>query len=117
MIRCKEDYVFELRQNMRGGPGAVRIEHLWDAKSELKGNNRLFARLILEPGSGIGFHTHENEEEVFFIVSGKAEADDDGETVVLSSGDTLLTGDGAGHAIEAVGDEPLVIMAVISRYD
>jgi mannose-6-phosphate isomerase-like protein (cupin superfamily) len=117
MIRRQEDYVFELRENMRGGPGSVRIEHLWDAKNELKGNNRLFARLILEPGSGIGFHTHDNEEEVFFIVSGQAKADDNGQTVELNPGDTLLTGGGAGHSIEAVGSESLVIMAVISRYE
>ena len=47
----------------------------------------------------------------------EAKADDNGQTVELNPGDTLLTGDGAGHSIESIGDEPLVIMAVISRFE
>ena len=68
MIRRKGNYKAEEREEMRGGDGKVRIEHFWDAKEELKANNRLFAKLTLEPGSSIGFHPHIDEEEVFYIV-------------------------------------------------
>lgn len=64
----------------------------------------------------IGFHPHDAEEEVFVIIRGRAEADDNGEVVQLSAGDTLLTGNGDGHAIRNVGDEPLEIVAVITTY-
>jgi mannose-6-phosphate isomerase-like protein (cupin superfamily) len=36
--------------------------------------------------------------------------------VVLEPGDTILTGDGAGHAVESVGDVPLEMLAVIVQY-
>lgn len=116
MIRRKEDFSIDVRENMRGGEGSVKIEKLWEPGKDLKANNRLFAKLTLEPGCGIGFHNHENEEEVFVILKGKAEADDNGKTVILNAGDTILTGDGGGHAIKNVGDDTLEIMAVISCY-
>jgi mannose-6-phosphate isomerase-like protein (cupin superfamily) len=116
MIRRKDECECSVRDEMRGGAGSVRIEKLWDPETELKANNRLFAKLLLEPGSSIGFHRHVGEEEVFFVIQGTAEADDDGETVILHPGDTILTGDGAGHSIKSVGEEPLELLAVISRY-
>jgi mannose-6-phosphate isomerase-like protein (cupin superfamily) len=116
MIRRNGEYTVDVRENMRGGDGKVKIEHFWDEANELKAPTRLFARLTIEPGCGIGFHNHDNEEEVFVIVKGTAEADDNGTTVVLNPGDTILTGNGAGHSIKCVGDEPLEIVAVIASY-
>jgi mannose-6-phosphate isomerase-like protein (cupin superfamily) len=117
MIKKNNEYEVDCRQNMRGGDGEVKIEHLWDCEKELKANNRLFARMTFEPGSGIGFHKHDNEEEVFVIIKGQAEADDDGKKVILNPGDTILTADGAGHSIKSIGDEPLELLAVISCYN
>lgn len=116
MIKRNSAFKIDVRENMRGGKGKIRIEHIWDCKSELKANNRLFAKLTIEKGDSIGFHKHDNEEEVFFILNGKAEADDNGETVILEKGDSILTADGAGHSIKCISDEPLEIMAVISCY-
>jgi mannose-6-phosphate isomerase-like protein (cupin superfamily) len=116
MIRRKGNFETEVRENMRGGDGSVKIEKLWDPEKDLKANNRLFAKLTIEPGCGIGFHNHDKEEEVFVILKGKAEADDNGETVLLNAGDTILTGNGTGHAIKNIGDETLEIIAVISSY-
>ena len=114
MIKRNGQYESEVRKKMRGGEGEVKIEHFWD-KDEMHANNRLFARLTLAPGSSIGFHEHNGEEEVFVVVKGRAEADDNGETVILETGDTILTG-GAGHSIKSIGDEPLELVAVISSY-
>jgi mannose-6-phosphate isomerase-like protein (cupin superfamily) len=117
MIRKNDEYKVDCRQNMRGGDGEVKIEHLWDCEQELKANNRLFARMTFQPGSGIGFHNHDNEEEVFVIIKGQAEADDNGVKVILNPGDSILTADGAGHSIKCIGDEPLELLAVISCYN
>lgn len=116
MIKRQEDFESRVLENMRGGEGSVRIEKIWNPKTELKANNRLFAKLVLEPGSSIGFHKHEDEEEVFVVLRGVAEADDDGEAVTLNMGDSILTADGAGHSIKSVGDEALELLAVISCY-
>lgn len=115
MIRHKGTYEVSTRENMRGGNGTVRIEHLW-TKEELKGRTRLFARLILVPGTSIGFHDHVDEEEVFVVLKGQGRVRD-GEVVdTVSPGDTILTGGGAGHAVESTGDEDLELLAVIVQY-
>lgn len=115
MIRRNGDYETEQRAAMRGGTGEVTIEKLWLPEKELKAPFRLFARLTIPPGASIGFHRHEQEEEVFVIMQGTAQADDNGKDVILLVGDTILTGGGAGHAIACVGDEPLVLLAVIAK--
>ena len=116
MIKRNGEYPVETRAAMRGGDGEVSIERLWEPGSEMKAANRFFARMTLPVGASIGFHRHEGEEEVFYVLSGAAEMDDDGEKVVLRPGDTILTGGGAGHAVKSVGDEPLEMLAVISKY-
>lgn len=116
MIRKNNSYRTELRTAMRGGEGTVKIEHFWEPGTEMRGANRMAARLTLPPGASIGFHTHEKEDEIFVIVKGQAEADDNGQRAILNPGDTLLTGNGAGHAIRNIGTSDLEVIAVISTY-
>ena len=115
MIRKKGTYEVDVRENMRGGAGAIRIEHFWK-KDELKSKVRLCARLILDPGCSIGFHEHAAEEEIFVVAKGRARVMDGDEPVIVEQGDTILTGNGAGHAVEAIGETPLELIAVIARY-
>ncbi len=116
MIRHQGEYRAELRSAMRGGKGEVKIEHFWEPESEMRAHNRMFARLTLPVGGSIGFHPHDQEEEVFVVVRGRAEADDNGNVVELNAGDTILTGNGDGHAIRNAGDTELELIAVISTY-
>ena len=115
MIRKNGEDRTELRPEMRGGTGTVKIEHLLDEAGELRGLNRLFARLTLEPGTSIGFHEHVGEAEVFVVVSGTGEIDDNGVKGSVAAGDTILTGFGAGHGVTCTGNEPLVMLAVITQ--
>ena len=89
MIRKNGQYNTELRPEMRGGTGTVKIEHLLDEAGELRGLNRLFARLTLEPGTSIGFHEHVGEAEVFVVISGTGEIDDNGVKSTVAAGDTI----------------------------
>ena len=116
MIKRNGNYEKIIKKEMRDGTGEVLIEKFWDPETELKANNRLFAKLTLEPGSSIGFHNHDNEEEVFVITKGVAEVDDNGNKDILYPGDTILTADGAGHSMKSIGDTTLEVVAVISCY-
>jgi len=115
MIRRNDEYASEIRKEMRSGKGEVKVERLWACGTELKADTRMFGRLTLQPGCSIGYHEHQGEEEVFYILSGHALVDDNGTKSEVSAGDTILTG-GAGHSIENIGQEPLVLLAVISRW-
>jgi len=115
MIRKNHEMENEVRERMRGGAGAVEILHIFRS-TELKGRTRLFARLRLRAGSSIGFHRHEGEEEIFYILSGEGEVSEGGAASTVGPGDAVLTGGGAGHAIANAGPDPLELLAVILVY-
>ena len=112
MIKRKSSYPIQKNENMRGGDGVVVIEHLL-SPDELYDKGRLYAKVTLDAGCSIGYHVHEGEMESFYIVSGEAEASDNGEIVRLSAGDTILTKNGDGHSIKNVGTETLEVIAQI----
>ena len=115
MYRKKADMIKEVRERMRDGSGEIEIVHIFK-KDELKGKARLFARLILKKNCSIGFHTHDDEEEIYYILSGKGTVEENGKTYDTSAGDAILTGNGAGHSITNQQDEPLEVLAVILLY-
>jgi quercetin dioxygenase-like cupin family protein len=117
MIKRAEDMVCEIKERMRGGEGRVLITHLLQS-GEFKGKSRLIARLSLGPGCSIGYHDHQNEEEIFYVLSGQAtltEAPDSPEQT-LRPGDAAITLGGEGHFIRNAGDEPLELLALILLY-
>ena len=106
----------EVRERMRGGKGGVEILHIF-RKEELKGRTRLFARLRLPPGSSIGYHTHDGEEEIFYILSGDRRSAATAACVDQSArGMPCSPGEAAGHSIANIGSGPLELMAVILLY-
>jgi mannose-6-phosphate isomerase-like protein (cupin superfamily) len=112
MIKRSADMVTEVRERMRDGTGTVVFTHVF-LKEELTGRARLFARLSLPPGSSIGYHAHDGEEEVFYILSGTGIVNDQGVTSSVGPGDAVLTGGGNGHSIANPGTAPLELLAVI----
>ena len=118
MHRHSGDYTIEYRDNMKGGTGRVRFEHIWKKNShdEMKSLCRQFSRMTLEPGTSVGLHSHSGEEEIYYILSGKAETDDNGVKRILLPGDSTLTRNGEGHSITAVGPEKLELIATIISY-
>ncbi len=115
MLRKKDEMIIELRERMRGGIGEIQIRNLFQ-QGDLKGKSRLFAEITIPVGGSIGYHQHEQEEEIFYLISGQGRVKDGEEWKEMNVGDALVTGGGAGHAVENTGNHPLVIMAVILVY-
>ena len=115
MIRQKSEMEKEVRERMRDGKGTVEILHIFSQK-ELKGKVRLFARLRLQKNCSIGYHLHDREEEIFYILSGTGRVTEGDTTSIVGPGDAVLTGAGGGHAIENAGEEPLDLLATILLY-
>lgn len=112
MIKKFEDFNTELRENMRGGDGTVIVTS-FVTPEELMNKGRLFGRIVLRPGCGIGFHVHEKDSELFYIVKGTATYDDNGTKVTVTAGDLTLTPAGSGHAIKNETDEDVELIALI----
>lgn len=112
MIRKAEECQVELREAMRGGPGTVRLTAFVN-KEELHNKGRLFSRITLESGCGIGYHVHEGESEIFYIIQGTALYNDNGTEREVSAGDVTICPPGEGHAITNRGDVTVELAALI----
>lgn len=116
MFKRAHDMEVELRNQMRGGNGTVKITHIFN-KDELPEKSRLLAHLTLEKGCSIGFHEHVNETEIFYFLRGEGIVNDNGQVYKVTAGDAVKTGNGAGHSVENTGEEPLEFVAVIILED
>jgi len=115
MIRRANELQKEVRNDMRGGKGAVTIHHYFK-KDEIKAKCRLCSHLVLPPGASIGMHKHEAEDELFVIERGTGIIDDGRNKTEVRAGDAILTGNGEEHALINGGNEPLEVIAIIMCY-
>lgn len=112
MIKRKSEMLTSSIENMRGGEGHTKMMSIFP-KEEIMGKCRLFNIITLDPGCSIGTHTHDQEEEIYYILSGTGVVDDNGQMVNVEPGDAVKTGNGDFHSIKNNSDVPLVFMAVI----
>ncbi|MBA4389048.1 MAG: cupin [Verrucomicrobia bacterium] len=115
MIRRSSEMKVEVREKMRGGDGAITFQHYFD-KTEMGAKTRLCTKLTLPPGASIGTHQHDNEDEVFLILSGSGVIDDGKTKTKVSAGDATLTKNGESHSVRNDGNVPLEIAALIMCY-
>jgi mannose-6-phosphate isomerase-like protein (cupin superfamily) len=97
---------------LKGGDGTAEIIDILEP-DEMYGTGRLFGITRMPPGVSAGQHTHSGDFETYYILEGKAKVNDNGKFYELYPGDMIQCKDGDFHAIESIGDCPLVYLAVI----
>ena len=112
MIRKATECNKEYRENMRGGNGTVEITN-FATPSELNDKGRLFANITLKPGCGIGYHVHEADSELFYLMKGEVLYNDNGVECTLSAGDVMICPAGTGHSVTNNGEVDAELCAVI----
>lgn len=70
-------------------------------------------RGTLEKGASIGYHTHETNCEVIYILSGKAKVLMDDQVEYLEAGQCNYCPKGHSHSLMNDCDEPLIFIGVI----
>lgn len=113
MIRKKQECKVEYREHMRDGNGTVEITDFIEGPSELNDKGRLFAKITLKSGCSIGYHVHEKDSEIFYILKGTAQYNDNGEVRTVEAGDVTFCPAGTGHGIANNSDETVELIAVI----
>jgi mannose-6-phosphate isomerase-like protein (cupin superfamily) len=69
----------------------------------------VFRKRALKPGSAIGYH-EQQEDEIYYVLSGRGVMKLDGKDVEVGPGTAVLTRPGSSHGIRQVGSEDLVIL-------
>ncbi len=112
MIKKQDGFNIALNEHMRGGDGTVEVMSL-ATEEELNNNARLFGKITLKPGCSIGFHVHENESELFYVLEGEAEYSDNGELRTISEGELTVCPPGEGHSVANKSGKTVTLMALI----
>lgn len=112
MIRKAQELTPEYREKMRDGEGIIELTNLVTPE-EMNNKGRLFSKIKMNPGCGIGYHVHETDAEIFYMLSGTAEYNDNGEIKTVSAGDVMICPTGTGHSIYNKTDSPAEYIAVI----
>lgn len=97
--------------NMRGGEGKVFIEKLVPTLAHMK----MYARITIPSGSSIGFHFHESDEEMMYVLSGSGVITAGSEKITINEGTINITKQNESHAIKNVFLEDLILLAVINE--
>jgi len=97
-----------------GGTGTEIQRAVFDYDSpDLPRNCELFMEVEYPPGTGAGYHKHEGNGEIYYILEGTAHYCDDGEEFVLGPGDSAVCYDGHSHSIRNEGPGSMRFLAVM----
>ena len=103
----------EIVEGLAGGKGKAYIHHII-GKEEMLGHGRLYARIILPPGSSVGWHQHVHDTEPYYILKGEADfIDTDHKVYKVGPGDVCLIHVGDYHSLENNSDSDVEFIALI----
>lgn len=112
MIKHKNEMRLRTREGIRGGNGVIEDLNILEPE-EMLGKCSLFTRFYLDPGDSIGYHSHPDDAEVYYVLSGQLTVIQDDGDVVLGPGDVAFTHSGGSHSVENRSKEPAEMLAVI----
>ena len=69
----------------------------------------VFRKRTLHAGAGVGHHV-QNEDEVYYVLSGEGVMTVDDKPVDMTPGTGVLTRPGSSHSLKQVGSEDLVVL-------
>lgn len=111
LIASDETKLFPI-ENLRDGCGVTNFNLYCDTTNAPK-NTRLITEISLEPGCSIGKHTHQSETELYYVVRGIGELDDNGEARMVRARDLSYCNEGHYHAIKNTGTDTLLLLAIV----
>ena len=74
----------------------------------------VFRKRALHRGAAIGYH-RQQEDEVYYVLSGTGELTMNGERSLVGPGTAILTRPGSSHGLRQVGADHLVILIVYQQ--
>lgn len=111
MVKKQKEQRTELREDVCGGIGRAHVRYLFEER-EMKGV-RLLNHIVLEPGAEFGIHTHHDEAEIYYVLSGTLLTGDETGEHILMPGDATYTGDGSFHYLKNQEEVPAELIAII----
>jgi mannose-6-phosphate isomerase-like protein (cupin superfamily) len=98
----------------------VKIAHMNDGDGEVIAKMQVneigrFVKTVIPPGSSIGPHIQETNNDINYIISGEGIALCDGVKEDLKAGVCHVCPKGSAHSIVNTGDEDLVFFTIVPK--
>ena len=97
---------YQEQPNFKGGEKSLFAKMFFD------GSVRIL-RAYLPPGASIGFHKHEENAEIMYILSGSGLVNENGVEYQIKAGQTTYCEKGNAHSLTNNGNEDLHFFAVV----
>jgi mannose-6-phosphate isomerase-like protein (cupin superfamily) len=101
----------QLQQNSHEGTGTVQLYEIWRGL-DFKSNIDFFDRVVVPPGSTIGFHKHGENEEMYIVLEGNGLMKIEDDEVTVGKGDMILNPPGGRHGLINNSDENIDILVI-----
>lgn len=99
----------ETIMNFKGGEGELDTRNFVDSKCKIMMSS-------LKPGASSGYHTHEGNCEIVYIISGKGHFNYDGNVEPFQAGTVHYCPMGHSHSMHNDGDADLVYFAIVPEH-
>ena len=98
--------------NRFGGKGEIELYPVLN-EEDLMGKGEVMLRMVLPPGSSIGYHQHLGNFEVYYILSGEGIFQDQEEEKPIQAGEAGLIRPGQYHGLVNTGSRDMVVVALV----
>ena len=105
----------ELQKNCHDGTGEIFLREVF-GEDVFESNLVHLHETIVQPHSTIGYHLHEGNEEIYYIMEGEGIMTVDGEEKTVAPGDAIITHSGSKHGLVNNTDKGLKILVFECRY-
>lgn len=95
-------------KNFKGGEKEFNVRMFDDGSAKVM-------KCRLAPGASIGYHKHEGNSEIIFVLSGSGAVKYDGEMLAIKSGEAHYCPEGHEHSLINNSNEDLVFFAVVPQ--
>lgn len=112
MIRKNNERTIDTKTNFKDGPGAAIFKSIATSE-ELFNKIKMYSEITFKKDCGIGYHSHNNEEEIMVVIKGQGLYNDDGNESLINEGDVVICLDGHSHSITNNNDEELKVIAMV----
>lgn len=97
--------------SLHGGKGSVRYRRALGPEV-FRTNWGYVDHLVISVGSSLGYHRHDLQEEIYYVISGAGRVILDGETANIAAGDALPVRLREAHGFETSSQQDLELMVI-----
>jgi len=101
----------QLQPSSHGGDGPVDLYEIW-GRSDFASNVDFIDRVVIPPGTTVGYHKHGANEEMYIVLEGSGTMTIEGEPTRIEKGDMILNPSHGAHGLLNDSDADIDLLVI-----